>query len=76
MIIRYDFSAMVMSDHIQRLAQNFNDLNCGPVEVMVAAHNRDLFGDFEFSNRGDASKMLEEVLLTPPAHEHCLKFIF
>ncbi len=31
MIIRYDFSAMVMSDHIQGLAQNFNDLNCGPV---------------------------------------------
>ena len=68
MIIRYDFSAMVMSDHIQGLAQNFNDLNCGPVEVMVA-HNRDLFGDFEFSNRGDASKMLEEVLTYARSHE-------
>lgn len=68
MIIRYDFSAMVMSDHIQGLAQNFNDLNCGPVEVMVA-HNRDLFGDFEFTNRGDASKMLEEVLTYARSHE-------
>ena len=68
MIIRYDFSAMVMSDHIQGLAQNFNDLNCGPVEVMVA-HNRDLFGDFEFTNRGDASKMLEEVLTCARSHE-------
>ena len=35
MIIRYDFSKMVMADTIEGLAQNFNDLNCGPVDVMV-----------------------------------------
>lgn len=61
MIIRYDFSKMVMAENIQGLAQNFNDLNCAPVDVMVA-HNRDLFGEFQFTNRGDAAKMLEEVL--------------
>lgn len=58
MIIRYDFSAMVMANNMQNLARNFNDLNCTPVEVMVE-HNRDLFGNFQFTNKGDASKMLE-----------------
>ena len=33
------------------------------------AHNRDLFGDFEFTNRGDASKMLEEALTYARSHE-------
>lgn len=68
MIIRYDFSAMVMADNIQGLAQNFDDLNCGPVEVMLE-HNRDLFGDFQFTNKGSASKMLEEVLTYIRSHE-------
>lgn len=68
MIIRYDFSAMVMDSNMQGLAQNFNDLNCGPVEVMVE-HNRDLFGDFQFTNQGDASKMLEEALTFIRSHD-------
>ena len=68
MIIRYDFSKMVMADTIEGLAQNFNDLNCGSVDVMVE-HNRDLFGDFQFTTRGDASKMLEEVLNYARSHE-------
>lgn len=68
MIIRYDFSAMVMADNMQGLAQNFDDLNCGPVEVMLE-HNRDLFGDFQFANKGSASKMLEEVLTYIRSHE-------
>lgn len=68
MIIRYDFSKMVMADTIGGLVQNFNDLNCAPVEIMVE-HNRDLFGDFRFSNRGDASKMLEEALSYIRSHE-------
>lgn len=61
MIIHYDFSEMMMSDNIEGLAQKFNDLNCSPVEIMVE-QNRDLFGKFQFLNRGNASKMLEEVL--------------
>lgn len=67
MIIRYDFSKMVMANSIEGLAQNFNDLNCGPVDIMVE-HNRDLFGDFQFTTRGDASKMLEEVLNYARSH--------
>lgn len=61
LVIRYDFSKMVMADSMEGLAQNFNDLNCSPVQIMVT-HNSDLFGDFQFSNRGNASKMLEEAL--------------
>ena len=68
MIIRYDFSAMVMADNMEGLEQNFNILNCSPVEIMVI-HNRDLFGDFQFTARGNASKMLEEALAYARAHD-------
>lgn len=61
MVVRYDFSAMVMSNTMDGLEQNFNDLNCSPVKIMVT-HNRDLFGDFQFTTHGNASKMLEEAL--------------
>ena len=50
LVIRYDFSAMVMADDMEGVVQNFNDLNCGPVEVTVE-HNRDLFGDFQFCRK-------------------------
>ena len=68
MIIRYDFSAMVMADNMERLEQNFNILNRGPVEIMVT-HNRDLFGDFQFSTRENAAQMLEEALAYARAHD-------
>ena len=35
MVIRYDFSAMVMANDMEGLAQNFNKLNCIPVESNV-----------------------------------------
>ena len=68
MIIRYDFSAMVMADNMEGLEQNFNILNRGPVEIMVT-HNRDLFGDFQFSTRENATQMLDEVLAYARAHD-------
>lgn len=61
LVIRYDFSKMVMSDHLKDLENNFHILSCSPVERMVE-HNRDLFGDFEFHTRGNATQMLEEAL--------------
>lgn len=61
LVIRYDFSKMVMSNTIEGLEQNFNDLNCRPVEIMVE-HNRDIFGEFQFTTQGHATKMLEEAL--------------
>ena len=42
MVVRYDFSKMVMADDMEGLERNFNDLNCSAVEIMVT-HNRDLF---------------------------------
>ena len=68
MIIRYDFSAMVMADNMEGLEQNFNILNRGPVEIMVT-HNRDLFGEFQFSTRENAAQMLEEALAYARAHD-------
>ena len=68
LVIRYDFSKMVMADDMHGLEQNFNDLNCSPVEIMVE-HNRDLFGDFQFANKGNAAQMLEEALSYARAHE-------
>lgn len=67
LVIRYDFSAMVMADDIKGLERNFNRLNGSPVEIMVT-HNRDLFGDFQFSQREDATQMLEEALGYARAH--------
>ena len=67
MVVRYDFSKMVMSDTMEGLEVNFNRLNCGPVEIMVE-HNRDLFGDFSFSTRGNAIQMLEETLSYAQQH--------
>ena len=61
LVIRYYFSKMVMANDMQGLARNFDALNCSPVEIMVE-HNRDLFGDFQFTNRGNAAQMLEEAL--------------
>lgn len=61
LVIRYDFSKMVMASTMEGLEHNFNLLNCSPVEIMIE-HNCDLFGDFRFTETGNASQMLEEVL--------------
>lgn len=73
MVVRYDFSKMVMANDMEGLEQNFNDLNCSPVKIMVT-HNRDLFGDFRFTTLGNASKMLEEALAY--ALEHGLPKVY
>ena len=73
MIVRYDFSKMVMADDMEGLERNFNDLNRSPVEIMVT-HNRDLFKDFQFSSKKEASKMLEEAL--GYAREHGLPKVY
>ena len=75
MIIRYDFSAMVMDDNMEGLEKNFNHLNCMPVEIMVE-HNRDLFGNFQFSVRDNATQMLEEVLAFARMHDLPKVYIF
>ena len=73
MIARYDFSKMVMADSMEKLEKNFNILNRGPVEIMVT-HNRDLFGNFQFSTRENVAQMLEEALTY--AREHGLPPVY
>ena len=66
-------SAMVMANDMEGLERNFNLLNCSPVEIMVT-HNRDLFQDFQFTTKGNASQMLEEAL--GYAREHGLPKVY
>ena len=73
MVVRYGFSAMVMANDMEGLERNFNLLNCSPVEIMVT-HNRDLFQDFQFTTKGNASQMLEEAL--GYAREHGLPKVY
>lgn len=73
MVVRYDFSKMVMADSMEGLEANFNILNRIPAEIMVT-HNRDLFGDFQFSSRDNAAQMLEEAL--GYAREHGLPKVY
>lgn len=64
MVLRFNFSGMVMSDDIGGLEQNFNYLNCGPIHEMVRNKNRyaRYFEDFNFSNERNATSMLDDVL--------------
>lgn len=63
-VIRFDFSKMVMSDTIEGLQKNFNNLNCGMLQGIVAGSARyvSLFPDFVFRTKDDVSKMLEDIL--------------
>lgn len=83
MVIRFDFSKIVMADTIEGLKQNFNDLNCDVIAGTVEAKMRyaHLFPNFEFRDRSNAIKMLEDVLryilthnLPPVCSEHILRF--
>ena len=71
MIVRYDFSKMVMADDMEGLERNFNDLNRSPVEIMVT-HNRDLFKDFQFSSKKRPPRCLRKLWGTPVSMD-CLK---
>lgn len=70
MVLRFDFSKMVVTDTLEGLQKNFNDLNCGVLRGMVKADARyaRFFPDFEFSDATDVTKMLEDVLLYVSTH--------
>ena len=63
-VIRFDFSKMVISDTMEGLQKNFNDMNCGMLRGMIKAEPQyaRLFPDFEFSDDKNAPKMLEDIL--------------
>lgn len=64
-VIRFDFSKMVMADTMEGLERNFNNLNCNVLEGVVKGTARypHLFPDFTFRNDQDASTMLEDILV-------------
>ena len=70
LVLRFDFSKMVVTDTLEGLQKNFNDLNCGVIYDMVKADARyaRLFPDFEFSDKTDVTKMLEDMLRYVSSH--------
>lgn len=64
LVLRFDFSKMVLADTAEGLEKNFNDLNCNPIRSLVRdkAFYPDLFPNFSFTEERNASKMLEDVL--------------
>lgn len=64
MVMRFDFSKMVLADNLEKLEKNFNDLLCPAIKGFVRGRVRypRFFEGFEFSDEHSASKMLEEIL--------------
>lgn len=64
MVLRFDFSKLVMADNLQGLEKNFNDLLCPVLRGFVGGKARypRFFEGFHFSDEKDASKMLSEIL--------------
>lgn len=64
MVLRFNFSAMVVGSEPGALERNFNNLNCGPIYELV--HNEQryarYFRNFSFRDENNASVMLEDVL--------------
>ena len=64
MVMRFDFSQMVVADNMAALEKNFNDLLCPIIKGYVKGRARyaRFFTDFHFSDDNNASKMLSEIL--------------
>ena len=75
MVLRFDFSKLVLADNLQGLEKNFNDLLCPVLKGFVTGKARypryfedfqfsdeSYFEDFQFSDEKDASKMLSEIV--------------
>lgn len=64
MVMRFDFSKMVLADNLAELEKNFNDLLCPVIKEYVESPQRyaSYFEDFVFSDEHNASKMLSEIV--------------
>jgi hypothetical protein len=64
MVLRFDFSAMMMADTMEELGENFNTLLCPAIRGFVTGTARypRFFEGFRFSNEKKASAMLEDIL--------------
>lgn len=64
MVMRFDFSQMVVANHLSELEKNFNDLLCPVIKGYLESPQRyaRFFKGFTFSDEHNACKMLSEVL--------------
>ena len=64
MVLRFDFSKMVISDNLAGLERNFNDLLCPAIKECVKSPQRyaRFFTDFAFNDERNAAKMLSEII--------------
>lgn len=64
LVLRFDFSKMVMADSVGELEIRFNQLNCTPINSLVRreAYYAHLFGGLNFRDEDSASTMLEDTL--------------
>lgn len=64
MVMRFDFSKMVVDDRMETLERNFNKLLCPVIKEYVNSPQRyaRFFKDFTFSDEGNACNMLSEII--------------
>lgn len=64
MVLRFNFSVMVMSDNLAGLERNFNNMACRPIYELVRNKNRyaHYFDDFSFNDDRNAASMLDDVM--------------
>lgn len=64
MVMRFDFSQLVLADNLTNLEKNFNDMICPVMRSFVKDTYRypQFFQDFQFTDEQSASKMLGEII--------------
>lgn len=64
MVMRFDFSQLVLADNLTELEKNFNDMICPVMRSFVRDTYRypQFFQDFQFTDERSASKMLGEII--------------
>ena len=64
MVLRFDFSKLVLADNLKDLEKNFNRMTCPTIKLFVEGRKRysRFFEGFQFSDNENASNMLGEIL--------------
>lgn len=64
MVMRFDFSKMVLANTVEGLEKNFNDMLCPSIQGFTKGTARypRFFQDFSFRNTDSASQMLTDIL--------------
>lgn len=76
LVLRFDFSKLVMADSVGELEMRFNQLNCTPINSLVRrdAYYAHLFGGLRFRDEDNASTMLEDTLAFVKDHNSGTSF--